>query len=98
MPMLEIIASKKVTAIITLEDATAKQVDQYAAMTKGSADDVIEAALSYIFSKDRDFVKYREENAAAKPVIPLRMKRPSSNGTKLQQQPNGAGNGAAPMR
>lgn len=55
MPLLRIVASKKITAIVTIEDATAKQIDQYAAMTKGSADDVIQAALDYVFSTDKDF-------------------------------------------
>lgn len=82
MPLLELTASKKVTAIVTLEDSTAKQIDQYAAFTKGSADDVVNAALEYVFSKDRDFVKFRDENATAKPTIALRLKRPSSNGAK----------------
>jgi hypothetical protein len=86
MPLLEIVASKKVTAVVTFEDSTAKQIDQYAAFTKGSADDVVNAALEYIFSKDKDFQKYREENASAKPAIALRMKRSTTNGTKQPQQ------------
>lgn len=88
MPLLEIVASKKVTAVVTLEDSTAKQIDQYAAFTKGSADDVINAALEYIFSKDKDFQKYREENASAKPTIGLRMKRSATTGTKATVKPN----------
>lgn len=98
MPMLEIVASKKVTAIVTIEDATAKQVDQYAAMTKGSADDVIEAALSYIFSKDKEFTKFREENASAKPSIPLRLKRPASAPPKPDAVATGHKNGAGTAR
>ena len=82
MLLLEIVASKKVTAIVTLEDSTAKQIDQYAAFTKGSADDVVNAALEYVFSKDRDFTKFRDENAAAKPAIALRLKRPTNTATK----------------
>ena len=84
MPLLEIIASKKITAIVTIEDATAKQVDQYAAMTKGSADDVIEAALTYVFSKDKEFAKFREDYASAKPSIPLRLKRPANTPAKQE--------------
>jgi hypothetical protein len=95
MPLLDITASKKITAIVTLEDSTAKQIDQYAAFTKGSADDVVNAALEYIFSKDKDFQKYRDDNGTAKPSIPLRMKRPTSTGAKHPQQPNGNGDSAA---
>lgn len=76
MPLLEIVASKKITAIVTLEDSTAKQIDRYAAFTKGSADDVVNAALEYVFTKDRDFQKFCESNANARPSIALRMKRP----------------------
>jgi hypothetical protein len=91
MPLLEISASEKVTAVVTLEDSTARQVDQYAAFTKGSADDVVNAALEYVFSKDKDFLRYRDENPTAKPVIHLRIKRPASNGTKAPASTNGAG-------
>ena len=82
MPTLKIVASKKITAIVTIEDATAKQIDQYAAMTKGSADDVVQAALDYVFSGDKDFTRFREENATAKPTIPLRLKKPASTVVK----------------
>ena len=67
MPLLKIVASKKITAIVTIEDATAKQINQYAAMTKGSADDVVQAALDYVFSSDKEFTRFRDENASAKP-------------------------------
>lgn len=98
MPMLSIVASKKVTAIVTLEDSTAKQIDQYAAFTKGSADDVVNAALEYIFSKDKDFQKFREENTNARATLPLRIKRPASNGAKPGQQQNGTGTSTAAAR
>lgn len=86
MPLLEITASKKITALVTLEDSTAKQIDQYAAFTKGSADDVVNAALEYIFSKDKDFQKFREESATAKPAAALRIKRAASATAKPQKQ------------
>ena len=58
MPLLKISESKKVTAIVTLEEATAKQIEQYAAMTKGNPGEVIQQALDYIFSKDKDFERF----------------------------------------
>lgn len=94
MPMLSIVASKKVTAIVTIEDSIAKQIDEYAAYTKGSADDVVQAALDYIFTKDKDFLKFRDENVSAKPVIPLRLKRPAVTPTK----PGANGNDTAKAR
>ena len=46
----------------TLEGATARQIDQYVAFTKGSADDVVGAALSYVFEKDKASQKFRDEH------------------------------------
>lgn len=98
MPLLEIVASKKITAIVTLEDSTAKQIDQYAAFTKGSADDVVQAALDYVFSKDKDFQKYRDDNASAKPTLPLRLKRPANTGMKPEQPSSNTKGSAAAAR
>ncbi len=85
MPLLKIVASKKITAIVTIEDATAKQINQYAAMTSGSADDVVQAALDYVFSADKDFPRFRDANPHATPTIPLRLKKPASTGTKPEE-------------
>lgn len=51
MALLEVIQIRQVSASIRLTDTTAMQVDQYAAFIHASADDVIEQALSYVFSK-----------------------------------------------
>ena len=81
MPLLKISESKKLTATITLEEATARRIEQYAAMTKGSPDEVIQQALDYIFAKDKDFEKFCTEQPNAKPKIALRIKRPAVSGT-----------------
>ena len=78
MPLLNITESKKVTAVVNIEESTARQIDQYAAMTKGSADEVVQQALAYVFSKDKDFETYCKDNANAKPKLPLRLKKPAS--------------------
>lgn len=78
MPLLNITESKKVTAIITIEETTARQIELYAAMTKGNPDDVVQRALNYVFSKDKDFEKYEREHATAKPKIALRLKKPAN--------------------
>ncbi len=47
---------------------TATQVDQYAVFIRACADDLVEQALSYVFSKDRDFqdvLKNRETRQVA---------------------------------
>ena len=97
-PLLKIVASKKITAVVTIEDATAKQIDQYAAMTKGSADDVVQAALDYVFSTDKEFAKFRDEHASAKPTIPLRLKKPASAAAKPEEASSSTKNSTAAAR
>jgi hypothetical protein len=77
MPLLEITSTKKITATVSLDDAIAKQINVYAAFTNASADEVVNKALEYVFSKDREFQKYREENSTARASYPLRIKKPS---------------------
>ena len=78
MPMLEIVTSKKVTATVSLESSTAELVDRYAAYTKNTADNVVNAALEYIFTKDREFKAFCDSKSNAKPVSALRVKKPVS--------------------
>ena len=61
-PLLELVQSRKVTATVTLEQSTAELVDRYAQYVNGGADEVVDKALNYVFSKDKDFQKYAEEN------------------------------------
>jgi len=58
MPLLEVTQTRHISASIRLTDTTAMQVDQYAAFIHASADDVVEQALAYVFSKDRDFQEF----------------------------------------
>jgi hypothetical protein len=94
MPLLKISESKKVTAIVTLEETTAKQIEHYAAMTKGNPDEVVQQALDYIFSKDKDFERFCLENAEAKPKIALRLKRPAGSAPS----PTDTRSGSKPQR
>ena len=82
MPLLEITTSRKVTATVSLEEPTANLVNQYAVFTKVAADDVVNKALEYVFTKDKDFQKYMETSNDAKPVHPLRIKRGSDDAPK----------------
>jgi hypothetical protein len=75
MPLLEITTSRKVTATVSLEEPTANLVNQYAAFTRVAADDVVNKALEYVFTKDKDFQKFIGSPNDAKPVHPLRIKR-----------------------
>ncbi len=58
MPLLEVVQTRYVSASIRLTDTTALQVDQYAAFIHATADEVMEQALAYVFSKDRDFQEF----------------------------------------
>ena len=90
MPLLKIAESKKITVYATIEETTAKQIEQYAAMTTGSCDEVIQQALDYVFSRDKDFEKFRTEKPDAKPKIPLRVKRSGSATAAPESAQSGA--------
>jgi hypothetical protein len=75
MPLLEVVQTRHLSASIRLTDATATQVDQYAAFIHASADDVMEQALAYVFSKDRDFQEFLKSPQAAHVTPTLRVRR-----------------------
>ena len=80
MPLLEVVQTKQVSASIRLSDSTATQVDQYAAFISASADDVVEKALNYVFSKDRDFQDFLKTPQAKQVASTLRVRKGPSNG------------------
>ena len=90
MPLIEVSQSHLVSATIRVESATATLIDQYATFLHASADDVVDKALNYVFSKDRDFQEYLKTSKSSHVVPTLRVRRsgngeatePSSNGTK----------------
>ena len=75
MPLLEVTQTRQVSASIRLTATTALQVDQYAAFIHASADDVVEQALDYVFSKDRDFQDFLKMPEARKVASTLRIRR-----------------------
>jgi hypothetical protein len=75
MPLLEVIQTRYVSTSIRLTDTTASQVDQYAAFIHASADDVVEQALAYVFSKDRDFQEFLKTPQAQRVTPTLRIRR-----------------------
>ena len=75
MPLLEVTQSRHLSASIRLDETTAAQVDQYAAFIHASADDVVEQALVYVFSKDRDFQEFLKTAQAAHVTPTLRVRR-----------------------
>ena len=79
MPLLEVVQTRQISASIRLTDTTANQVDQYAAFIRASADDVVEQALSYVFSKDRDFQEFLKSPQAQKITPTLRVRKPAAS-------------------
>jgi hypothetical protein len=79
MPLLEVIQTRHLSASIRLTDTTATQVDQYAAFIHASADDVVEQALTYVFSKDRDFQEFLKSPEAQRITPTLRIRRATAN-------------------
>ena len=75
MPLLEVVQSRQISASIRLTDTTATQVDQYAAFISACADDVVEQALAYVFSKDRDFQDFLKTPEARKVASTLRIRK-----------------------
>jgi hypothetical protein len=75
MPLLEINLSRYVSASVRLDESTAEQVDQYAAFIHASADDVVGKALTYVFSKDRDFQDFLKTPQAKQVGPTLRVRR-----------------------
>jgi hypothetical protein len=80
MPLLEINQTHYVSASVRLDEATAELVDQYAAFVHASADDVVDKALNYVFSKDRDFQDFLKTPQAKDVPSTLRVRKGPSNG------------------
>ena len=87
MPLLEVIQTRQVSASIRLTDLTATQVDQYAAFIHASADDVVEQALAYVFSKDRDFQDFLKTPQAKQVRCTLRVRKAPTNEAVVAEQP-----------
>lgn len=75
MPLLEVNQTKQVSASIRLTDTTAIQVNQYAHFIRACADDVVEQALAYVFSKDRDFQEFLRTPEAREVAASLRIRK-----------------------
>jgi hypothetical protein len=85
MPLLEITQSRQISASVRLDEATATQVDQYAAFIKASADDVVDKALNYVFAKDRDFQDFLKTPEAKQISSTLRVRKAA--GSETMEQP-----------
>jgi hypothetical protein len=70
--LLEINLSRYISASIRLEESTAAQVDHYAAFVHASADDVVDKALNYVFSKDREFPEFLRRHRQVASTLRIR--------------------------
>jgi hypothetical protein len=77
MPLLEVVQTRYLSASIRLTDTSALQLDQYAAFIHATADEVIDQALAYVFSKDRDFQEFLKSPEAQRITPTLRVRRVS---------------------
>lgn len=97
MPLLEVVQTRQISASIRLSDTTALQVDQYAAFIRACADDVVEQALAYVFSKDRDFQDFLKTPEARKVASTLRIRKTATteSATPLSPKPFAAASSSA---
>ena len=88
MPLLEVVQTHYVSASVRLTDSTALQLNQYAAFIHASADEVMEQALAYVFSKDRDFQEFLRTPEAQRITPTLRIRRvPASEAAETPSKP-----------
>ena len=77
MALFKVKVSKKLETSIRLEESTAKMLDRYAHFHKSPADDVVNEALEYIFTKDKEFQQQLAAEPDAKVEPTLRVKAPT---------------------
>jgi hypothetical protein len=88
MPRLEVTQTRSIRASIRLTDSSAIRVDHYAAFIHASADDVVERALAYVFSKDRDFQEFLRTPESWWIAPTLRVRHtPASEATEAPSEP-----------
>ncbi len=75
MPLLEVSQTRQISASIRISHTTATQVDQYAAFIRACADEVVEQALCYVFSKDREFQEFLKTPEARQVACTLRIRK-----------------------
>lgn len=95
MPLLEVNHSEDITATVTLSETTARLVDQYAAFISAPADEVVDKALNFVFSKDKEFQDFLKTSAAAQAPAGLRIRKVGKKETprgsrSLQAEPAAA--------
>lgn len=93
MPLLEIVQTRFVNATIRLDESTAEQINQYAAFLHASPHEVVDKAVAYVFSKDREFQEFLRTPDAARVPQKLRVRRVGPLPDGIPQQNGHASNG-----
>lgn len=95
VPLLDVAQTRHyVSATVRIEDATARQIDQYAAFMKTSADEVVDKALAYVFAKDKDFQEFLETPEAARVQSSLRVRTSAGANGSAPEPANGSAKAA----
>lgn len=93
MPLLEVTQTRHISASVRLTDTTATLTDQYAAFIHATADEIVEQALTYVFSKDRDFQEFLKTPQARQVASTLRIRKapaPEASEPLAKKPTNGA--------
>ena len=75
MALFTVKISNKIDTSMRLEESTAKMLDRYAHFHKGSADDVVNESLEYIFKHDKDFQQHLSANPTQEVAQLVRVKK-----------------------
>ena len=94
MPLFTVKTSRKVETSMRLEESTAKMLDRYAHFHKGSADDVVNEALEYIFGHDKDFQQHLKLHPDEQVASSVRIKKVSGSAKAAKSGANGNSNGS----
>lgn len=86
MPLLEIVQTRYVNATIRLDESTAEQINQYAEFLHASPHEVVDKAVAYVFSKDRDFQEFLRTPEASRVPQKLRARRVGSGEERIPQK------------
>lgn len=95
MALLEVNTVRQVTATVTIGETTAELTDKYAAFIHAPADDVVDKALNFVFSKDREFQEFLKSSAAQNAPGSLRVRKGPQN-NKSESKSNEAKGDASP--
>ena len=91
MALFTVKTSKKVETSMRLEESTAKMLDRYSHFHKGSADDVVNESLEYIFKHDKEFQQYLTANPSEEVASSVRVRKLPGTAKTPKAGSNGTG-------